>query len=449
MHNIYVKDIKKICEATILGNENIIMDNFSIDTRTIKKDDIYVGLKGDNNCGSDYYLDAIKKGAKACIIDKKVEPVEGVTIVIVKDTLLCLQKLAELKRTMYDIPVIAITGSSGKTSTKDIVSNVVREKYKTHSTIGNLNNHIGVPLTILSMKDEEVLVIEMGMNHSSELEKLSKIAKPTISIITNIGTAHIGNLGSRENILKAKLEILDGMIGNTLIINEDNDMLKKAKSIVDKKFNIVTFSINSESDYRAYNIKEDVFKSTFNVLDDEICINVGGLVFIYNALVAYIVGKLLNINIKDIKKGIETFKLSNSRLEKKITKNNITIIDDTYNANFDSMSSSIELLGKVHDKRKVAILGDMLELGEFTEKLHKDIGTVLLNNKIDLVITIGEYSKYINDIINGFITNYHFNKEYESYQLLNDILDYNDIVLIKGSHSIKLNNIVDYLMKNN
>ena len=449
MHNIYVKDIKKICEATILGNENIIMDNFSIDTRTIKKDDIYVGLKGDNNCGSDYYLDAIKKGAKACIIDKKVEPVEGVTIVIVKDTLLCLQKLAELKRTMYDIPVIAITGSSGKTSTKDIVSNVVREKYKTHSTIGNLNNHIGVPLTILSMKDEEVLVIEMGMNHFSELEKLSKIAKPTISIITNIGTAHIGNLGSRENILKAKLEILDGMIGNTLIINEDNDMLKKAKSIVDKKFNIVTFSINSESDYRAYNIKEDVFKSTFNVLNDEICINVGGLVFIYNALVAYTVGKLLNINIKDIKKGIETFKLSNSRLEKKITKNNITIIDDTYNANFDSMSSSIELLGKVHDKRKVAIIGDMLELGEFTEKLHKDIGTVLLNNKIDLVITIGEYSKYINGIINGFITNYHFNKEYESYQLLNDILDYNDIVLIKGSHSIKLNNIVDYLMKNN
>ena len=446
MHELYVKDIKKISDATIFGNEDIVLDNFSIDTRTIKNGDIYVGIKGDNNNGSDYYLNAIKKGAKVVIIDKVVDAINDVTIVIVKDTLECLQKLAEIKRSLYDIPVIAITGSSGKTSTKDIVSSVVSKKYKTCKTKGNYNNHIGVPLTILSLKDDEALVIEMGMNHLGEISRLSKIAKPTISIITNVGTAHIGNLGSRENILKAKLEIIDGMIGNTLIINEDNDMLKKVNNILDSKYNIKTISINNQSDYKAYDIKSEIFKSVFKVLDDEITINVGGEVFIYNALVAYAVGKLLDINIDDIRLGISSFVLSKGRLERKITKNNVVLIDDTYNANYDSMKSSIELLGKVNS-RKIAVLGDMLELGEFTEKLHKDIGKVLLDNKIDLVITIGEYSKYINEVIGNSIENHHFSKESDSYKLLDEILRKDDYVLIKGSHSIKLNNLVDYLMK--
>ena len=446
MHEIYVRDIKKFCDATILGNESILLDNFSIDTRTINKGDVYVGIKGENSNGSDYYLVAINKGAKVCIIDKLVDKVDGVTIVIVKDTLECLQKLAMLKRDLYDIPVIAITGSSGKTSTKDIVGNVVSKKYKTLITKGNLNNHIGVPLTILSLSDHEALVVEMGMNHLGELSVLSKIAKPTISIITNVGTAHIGNLGSRENILKAKLEILDGMIGNTLIINEDNDMLKKVHTMLDNKYNIKSISVYSDSDYKAYNIKSDVFSSLFSVEDNEIKINVGGEVFIYNALVAYTIGRLLNINIDDIKDGIKNFTLSNNRLEKKITKNNITIIDDTYNANYDSMKSSIEILSKVNDKRKVVILGDMLELGDYSIKLHEDIGKLLIDNNIDLVVTVGDYSKSINNIINGIIPNYHFDKESDSYKLLDNILDSNDIVLVKGSHSIKLNNIVDYLM---
>ena len=447
MHDIYVKDIKKICNATILGDENKKLENFCIDTRVLKKDDVYVGLVGDNTNGSEYTSDAIKKGASVCIIDKLVPIVDNVTIVIVEDTLKCLQGLAELKRSLYDIPVIAITGSSGKTSTKDIVSSVVSQKYKTHSTIGNLNNHIGVPLTILSLKDEEALVIEMGMNHFGELSLLSKIAKPTISIITNIGTAHIGNLGNRENILKAKLEILDGMIGNTVILNIDNDMLYQAYYDIKNKYNVKTISINKESDYKAYNIKSSVFSNTFDVLDNEITINVGGNVFIYNALVSYAVGKLLNIDNENINKGIINFSLSKSRLEKKVTKNNITIIDDTYNANFDSTKSSIELLGKVNDHRKVAILGSMLELGEYTEKLHNKIGEILKDNGIDLVITIGKEASNINSIINGIVENYHFDKESDCYELLKKVLKKGDYVLVKGSHALKLNNTVDYLVK--
>ena len=446
MHDIYVKDIKKICNAKILGDENILLENFCIDTRKLNKGDVYVGLIGENNNGSDYYLDAIKNGASVCIIDKLVDYYEGVTIVVVDDTLKCLQELAKLKRSLYDIPVIAITGSSGKTSTKDIVTNVISKKYKTHSTIGNLNNHIGLPLTILSLKDEEVLVVEMGMNHFGELKTLSKIAKPTISIITNVGTAHIGNLGSRENILKAKLEILEGMIGNTVILNIDNDMLYKAYLDIKDKYNVKTLSIYKESDYKAYNIKTDVFNSTFSVLNDTININVGGEVFIYNALVSYVVGKLLNISDNKINEGINTFKLSNSRLEKKVTKNNITIIDDTYNANFDSMSSSITLLGKVKDHRKVAIIGSMLELGEYSVELHKKIGEILIDNNINLVITIGEETKCINEVIKDKIENYHFLKENETYDYLGKLLKSDDMVLVKGSHSIGLNKIVDYLM---
>ena len=446
MHNIYVKDIKSICNCKVLGDDNIVLDSFSIDTRTIKKDDVYVGLKGEKNNGSDYYLDAIKKGAKVCIIDKEVEAYEGATIVIVDDTLKCLQKLAEYKRSLYDIPVIAITGSSGKTSTKDIVSNVVSKRFNTCKTIGNYNNHIGVPLTILSLHDHEALVIEMGMNHLGEISKLSKIAKPTISIITNVGTAHIGMLGSRENILKAKLEILDGMIGNTIIINSDNDLLNKSYKTLCKKYNVKRISIYSDSEYKATNIKSEVFSSEFNVDNVNININIGGEVFIYNALVAYAVGKELNISDNDIIEGIKTFKLSENRLEKKVTKNNITIIDDTYNANFDSMKSSIELLSNVNNMRKVVILGDMLELGDYSNKLHNEIGEVILDNNIDLVITVGEYSKIINDVIDGKIENYHFSKENESYEFLDKILNSNDMVLIKGSHSINLHNIVDYLM---
>jgi len=215
MHDIYVKDIIKKCNGKlIVGNENIILDNFSKDTRTINNNDIYIGIKGEVFDGNNLYKEALENGALGCILDDTtnididyLKKYQDRFIIVVKDTIKCIQTLAIYKRNLYDIPVIGITGSVGKTSTKDIVTSVLSKKYKVLSTIGNYNNHIGVPLTILRLKDEECMVIEMGMNNLGEISKLSEIAKPTVSIITNVGTAHIGNLGSRENILKAKLEI--------------------------------------------------------------------------------------------------------------------------------------------------------------------------------------------------------------------------------------------------
>ena len=455
MYNIYVKDIVKLCGGKVLyGNEELKLSTFSIDTRKINVGDVYVAIKGERLDGNDFCDEALEKGASCLIVNRVPECVfDNVTVVLVDDSIKCLQGLASYKRSLFDIPVIAVTGSVGKTSTKDIIYSVVSKKYITHRTIGNYNNHLGVPLTILSMpNDSEALVVEMGMNHFGEISVLSKIAKPTVSVITNIGTAHIGNLGSREGIRQAKMEILDGMIGNKLVINGDDDMMSQVVDELREKYGVSTVSIDNESTYKAIDIEYDVFSSKFSINDlNDVVVNVGGKAYVYNSLIAYAIGKFLNISDDLIKDGIKEFKLSSSRLEKKITKYGVVLIDDTYNANFDSMKASIELLGRVNDKRKVAILGDMLELGEYTKLYHSNLGDVVFENNIDILITIGEYSKLIGKsaIEVGFNKDniYSFDKEDECYEFLDGFLGDNDIVLLKGSHGIHLIGIVDYLMK--
>ena len=455
MCNLYVRDIVNICHGKVLcGDEDLELGKFVTDTRILESGNVYIGLMGEKVNGSDYYLDAIKRGASVCILNKMIDVSDiDCTVVVVEDTLVCLQELAKYKRSLMDIPVIAITGSVGKTSTKDMIASVVSTKYRVHKTSGNYNNHIGVPLTILSYTDEEVLVVEMGMNHLGEISLLSTIAMPTISVITNVGTAHIGNLGSRENILKAKLEILDGMKGKDVVINYDNDMLSSVYDQLSKDYHVRAISIDSNSQYRGTNIRYDIFESDFDIngISHNIHVNVGGKVFVYNALVAYAVGNILDISDVDIKKGISTFKLSSHRLEKCVSKSGIVVIDDTYNANFDSMKSSIELLGGIKDKRKIAILGDMLELGEYSDKLHRDIGDVVVQNSIDILITVGEYSKEIDKrvIELGMLKDnvIHFDKESDSYSFLRNCLDNSDIVLVKGSHGVHLDRVVLEILK--
>ena len=234
MKNITVEDILNIADGElIIGDKNLICENFSKDTREINVNDVYVGIKGEKFDGSKFWKDALDKGASCVIVENIIVTEEernkysNKTIIKVDDTLEALYKIARFKRDLYNIPVIAITGSVGKTSTKDIVANVVSKKYNTLKTIGNDNNNIGLPFTILKLKEHEAAVIEMGMNHFGEIRLLASIAKPNICIITNIGTSHIGNLGSRENILKAKLEILEESKDVKVILNNDNDLLHK------------------------------------------------------------------------------------------------------------------------------------------------------------------------------------------------------------------------------
>ncbi len=458
--DIKVKDIIKTCNAKLVfGDEEIVCENFSKDTRTIEKDDVYVGIKGENFDGNSLYIDALEKGARVCILQDIIVDEDTMNkyndraVILVNDTIKALQSIASLKRSLYNIPVVAITGSVGKTSTKDIIASVVGEQYKVLKTQGNLNNHIGLPMTILQLKDHEALVIEMGMNNLGEISVLSKIGKPDIAVITNVGTSHIGNLGSRENILKAKLEILDGLKSNgTLVINNDNDLLSAWNKNYSGDINIVTYGINNNSDFIASDIvmseESSKFKLKYMDNESEIIVPVGGEHFIYNALSAVVVGTIMGITLDKIKKGIENFQLTKSRMEKISLPENITVINDCYNANYDSMKAAIEFVARTNAKRKIAVLGDMLELGEFSEELHKKVGEAVVNNNIDMLITVGSMAKIIaSTAAESNIEVYEFDNNMQAIEKIKEVMQKDDIILVKASNGMKFNEIIGELKK--
>ncbi len=373
-------------------------------------------------------------------------------IIKVNNTLEMLQEIAKFKRTLYQIPVIGVTGSVGKTSTKDILASVIAQKYDTLKTEGNYNNHIGVPLTVLRLKEHEAAVVEMGMNHLGEISKLTNIAKPTISVITNVGTAHIGLLGSRENILKAKLEILEGMDKNGLVvINNDNDMLHKWYLENKENFNIITYGIENESNIMAKNIVTDEEGSNFTVeinnKEYEFQIKIGGNHFILNALCAICVGLKSDITMEEIIRGIKEFKLTKKRMEILRGINGSNIINDCYNAGYDSMKAAIEYLMELKGSKKIAVLGDILELGNFAEEIHRKVGEEVYKNNPDILVTVGELSKFISAkaVELGYDEDRMFSCETkeEAIKILKDIIKENDYILVKASNSMKFDEIVE------
>ena len=449
MKDLKVKDIVRVTNGKLLcGDDETICSNFSKDTRTIQKGDIYIGLKGEKFDGSKFWEQALENGADGVIIEgqeitkENKEKYSNKIIIKVEDTLKALYDMARYKRSLYDIPVIAVTGSVGKTSTKDIIASVVSTQFKTLKTEGNNNNNIGLPLTILKLKDHEAAVIEMGMNHFGEISLLTSIAKPTLSVITNIGTAHIGILGSRENILKAKLEILEGMEKPKIIINDDNDLLHKWYLENKEKVEIYIYSLKNAKNIE---LKEEssVFKTTINK-EIEITVPVGGEHFVYNALCAIEVGKILNISDEKIQKGIAEFELSKKRMDIRKLKNGATLINDSYNASYESMKASIEYLAKYPGKRKIAVLGDMFELGEYSIGLHEKVGKEVAKNNIDIIICSGKNAKYIINE-NQQIENYYFENNEEILKKLQQILSDGDVVLVKASNGMKFYEICQKL----
>ena len=451
--------IKNIIEATkgklLVGNEEYVCKSYSKDTRTIKEGDCYIGIKGETFDGNLFWEKALENGASTVIVqnveieDEKLRKWADKNIIKVEDTLEALYSIARYKRSLYNIPVIAITGSVGKTSTKDIVANVVSKKYKTLKTEGNNNNNIGLPFTILRLQDEEVAVIEMGMNHFGEISLLTSIAKPTICIITNIETSHIGNLGSRENILKAKLEILEGSKKEAVIINNDNDLLHKWYEENKENYNIKTYGIKEQSDIMAKEIKLEENKSTFtckiNNVEEEINVPVGGEHFILNALCAITIGEVLKIEEDKIKEGIESFELTKKRMDIVELKNGIKIINDAYNASLESMKASLKVLSEFKE-RKIAVLGDMFELGDFAEELHKKVGKEVVKNNIDILIACGENARYIADVAREKMDKenvYILRKTEEIKPLLEKIVKNNDVILFKASNGMKFYKIAE------
>ena len=453
-NKITVKDILNITKGKlIIGNEEEACEDFCRDSREIKENDIYLGIKGENFNGSDFYEEAFQKGAKGAILqdiemkEEQLKKYQDKFIIIVENTVKAMQQVAQYKRKLYNIPVIAITGSVGKTSTKDMVASVVSKEYITLKTEGNYNNHIGVPLTIFRLKNEEAMVVEMGMNDLGEISTLTNIAKPTVAVITNIGTAHIGRLETRENILKAKLEILEGLDTNGyIVINNDNDLLHKWYLENKEKYNIITYGIENESDYMAENIisKEDGSTYTLKGTNEKIEVPVGGNHFVQNSLCAIAVGNTFKMPLEKIKNGIKEFKLTKKRMDITTLENNITIISDYYNANYDSMKAALEYLGKLQEKRKIAVLGDMLELGNYSRKLHERIGEVVVKNNIDILITVGTEAKQIANISEGKVNKIIVcDSNEEAIENINRIKQANDCILLKASNGMYFGEILE------
>ncbi len=439
MKQIQINDIIKYCDGQLItGNKNLVIKNFSKDTRTIKKGDIYVAIKGKNFNGNEYIKEAFEKGASACLIDDKKYIPEGIdnTIVYVKDTILALQLIASYKRSLYKIPVIAITGSVGKTNTKELITQVLKKKYKVLNTKENYNNQIGLPLTILRLKDEKIMVLEMGASKQGEISLLSTIAKPDIAIITNIGSSHMGTMGGKKKILEAKLEITDGLKDNgTIVINNDNNLLRRKINKLSKKYKVLTTGIKNYSDYNA----NDITKHNFTINSSEkIKRKTLNNSYIYNSLNAYSIGKLLKVKEEDIVDAINKFKLVNARLSLIKTDKDIKIINDSYNSSYESIKEAIIYLNNFTNGNKIIVLGDILELGKYSKRIHKAVGKLLLKSNINNIILIGNDMKYAK-----IKNSKYFKTTEEGIKYLKEIIKEKDTILIKASNNMNFNEIIE------
>jgi UDP-N-acetylmuramoyl-tripeptide--D-alanyl-D-alanine ligase len=454
-----IKEINNAVKGTLYINSkehNINIKGISIDSRTLTKGDLYIPIKGENFDGHDFIEHAIKNGALACLTENEENIRENINIILVNNTLKALHDLALYYRKKFDIPFIAITGSSGKTTTKDMLASVLEQKYNVLKTQGNFNNEIGLPLTLFQLEDQhEMAIIEMGMSNLGEIKRLVNMVFPDIAVITNVGLTHIENLGSQENIFNAKKEILDTLKkGQLALLNGDDKYLNTIK---DDKFKVALVGIEGTYlDLKAKDIirKENNINFTIeneNKKIEEYHLNLPGIHNIYNSLFAIYIGKYFALNYKEIQVGLNKFKPSKMRMD--ISENGkIKIINDAYNANPDSMKAALNALkDSGSNRRKIAILGDMLEMGKWAEEAHFNIGKILTELKIDILLSVGKNAQfYVNGAVsNGLLKDNakSFKSNDEAIQYLNSIIRDGDVLLIKGSRGMKMEEIAIFLQE--
>lgn len=439
----------------VRGDNATEFSGVSTDSRKINKGDLFIPIKGDNFDGHDFIHNAIEAGAAGYITHKDITTSEPIAAIKVKDTLEAMQNIALYYRNKFNVKMVAVTGSVGKTSTKDMIASVLGQKYNVLSTAGNFNNQIGLPLTLFNIdKTHEVVVTEMGMNSLGEIETLSKIACPDIAIITNIGIAHIEKLGSRQNILKAKMEIVQGLKPDgVLILNGDDALLSGLKNFV--KVKVKYYGTEQDADVHAGNIRiesEEVLR--FDVLtksgEHTFSLPAPGRHNVYNALSAIAVGLELDVEPEDIKNGLKCYTQANMRMNIYSTDNGIKIIDDTYNANPQSMEAAINVLSEMKNySRKIAVLGDMLELGNWSNNAHRGIGRLLTLKGIDYIITLGENARNIaNGAVEAGISEDNvvmFDDAEDINTFLGNFIKNGDIILVKGSRAMKMERIVEFI----
>ncbi len=441
-----LSEIAVAVNGTLFGDGNIIASGISTDSRKIESSEVFVALRGERFDGHDFIAGLAGK----CVAVITEEKREGIPCILVKDTLKALGKLAAYwKRKVDPTVTVGVTGSVGKTTTKELIASVLRGKFKTHFTSGNLNNHIGVPITLIRIEEGcEAVVCEMGMSGKGEIEYLTGMVRPNVAVITNIGTSHMELLGSREGILDAKLEILSGMEkGSTLILDGDEPLFRTEKAkFLFRDFNVIYAGFHTGNDIYPLDIYKGSDQISFDVIsqDKEFRVTVPAIGdhFIKNTLYAVAVGLVSGVGIKEIQSGILSYSPSGLR-QKIYEKNGIRVIADCYNASPESMEAALKVLGS-SEGRTIAVLGDMLELGHLAQESHKKVGLQAVENKVDVLFTYGKVSYHIllgaKEAGHEAVTN--FIDAQSLAELLKKTLQPGDTVLFKASRKMKLEEII-------
>ena len=460
--NLNLNDFKKIKNAKIVNEKylkNNICNGVSTDSRKVEDGNLFFALRGEKFDAHNFISEVIKNNVFACVVENKwysknIKFCENSnsTFVVVKDSTKTLGELAKIYREKFDIPIIAVAGSNGKTTTKEMISDVLKSKYKVLATEGNLNNHIGLPQMIFKLKPEhEIAVLEIGTNHPGELKYLCNILKPTDSIITNIGREHLEFFKNLDGVLKEEGEAFRNIsnLGIKFVNGEDSKILKFSNNFENK----IYFGKNKNFDFYFKNLKMNStgtysykFVQSKNNKSVNINLKISGLHNVSNSLAALTIGKTFGITMQKGAIAINNFIAPSKRMEV-FSKNKIIIINDSYNANPDSMMAAIETLKNFKNgKRKIAILGDMFELGEKSKTEHQNIGSFLNKTKIKYVFTLGELMKNCSKKLKSKNA-MHFNSKAELNQFLKSFVTENDVLLFKGSRGMKMEEIISELFQ--
>lgn len=469
MENCKIRElIKTVSGKIIQGDQDCLISRISIDSRTLIPGDLFFAIIGPSFDGHDFVIEAFKKGAVGVVVCKGAstllqnEQIDKDKIILeVKDTLSALQDWSKHYKDKFKTFNICITGSNGKTTTKEIIAHILSQEFPLLKTSGNYNNEIGIPLTLLGLnKSHKLLVAEMGMRGLGEIKTLTNFIPPDFAVITNIGEAHIGLLGSKDNIFKAKSELLQSLDkdGKAIINRDDPYFFKMLEIVKDKK--VYTFGIENRSDIMARNIRmvsDKGIRFTLEVQNDksrEIYFPLLGRYNIYNALAAVAVAFALGIELDLIERGLSSFKPLDLHMQLSNFYNDIKILNDSYNASPLSVKSALETLAEVaQNNRKIAILGDMLELGERTDFYHREIGKEVAKLSIDILITVGQGGKIIaqsskeEGMAEERVFSFEKNEKLNLTKKLLNLIKPGNFVLLKGSREMKMEEILEFWQK--
>ena len=431
------------------GNKNGFIDGIFIDSRKSVENSLFIPIIGANNDGHDYLAEVFKKGGQIALSqDKNRDFPKGMAIIAVESTFASLQALANYNRHQSKAAVVAITGSSGKTTTKDLVASVLSQKYNTLKTQGNFNSEFGIPQTLLRLNENhQMAVIEMGMDQLGDIAKSIDLVDPELALITNIGLSHIEILKNQENIYKAKKEILAGLKKDDIaLINSDDPYLSR---LVDENngFMVKTVGLSERADLSVSSYQSSARGLSMVIKGESYSFSLPGQHNLYNCLMAIWVGKNYGLSQEDIQAGLSAFKPSKNRMTI-FECGGMKFIDDSYNANPDAMRGALDVLAALAkedqakgQKRRIAILGDMLEMGDYASLAHYEIGRYA-RDKVDVLITVGDVSGKINDGFKMAKDNLHVTDVEQAIISLNQIKQAGDVILVKGSRGIGLDQLI-------